>query len=79
MNTGFTLSCLLWFTYHSKYYNTLKTADNKAKQSTVEPPSTDTSLLRTVSNVPTKFSYIFLIIKKPQSIIPTLSNVENGH
>ena len=26
---------------------------------TVEPLGTDTSLLRTVSNVPTKFSYIF--------------------
>jgi len=28
-------------------------------QNTVEPLGTDTSLLRTVSNVPTKFSYIF--------------------
>ena len=27
---------------------------------TVEPLGTDTSLLRAVSNVPTKFSYIFL-------------------
>ena len=39
--------------------------------------NTDTSLLRTVSNVPTKFSYIFL--KKQTSIIRTLSNTDNGH
>ena len=37
----------------------------------------DTSMLWTVSNVPTKFSYIFFW-KKP-SIIWTLSNTDNGH
>ena len=44
---------------------------------TVEPLGTDTSLLRAVSNVPTKFSYIFF--KKKPSIIRTLSNTDNGH
>ena len=42
----------------------------------VELLSMDTSQLRTVSNVPTNFSYIFF--KKP-SIIMTLSNTDNGH
>ena len=32
---------------------------------TVEPLGTDTSLLRAVSNVPTKFSYIFFKKKTP--------------
>ena len=39
--------------------------------------NTDTSVLRTVSNVPTKFSYI--LFKKKTSIIQTLSNTDNGH
>ena len=43
---------------------------------TVELLGTDTSLLRTVFNVPTKFSYFSF--KKP-SIIRTLSNTDNGH
>ena len=38
--------------------------------------STDSSLLQTVSNVLTKFSCVFL--KKKISIIPTLSNTDNG-
>ena len=38
--------------------------------------NTDTSLLRTVSNVSTKLSYIFF---KKTSIIRTLSNTDNGH
>ena len=36
----------------------------------------DTSMLRTVSNVPTKFAYIFF---KKTSIIRTLSNTDKGH
>ena len=43
---------------------------------TVEPLGTDASLLRTVSNVPTKFSYIFF---KKLSTIRTLSDTDNGH
>ena len=43
---------------------------------TVEPLGTDTSLLRTVSYVPTKFSYIS---SKKTSTIWTLSNADNGH
>ena len=31
---------------------------------TVEPLSTDTSLLWTVSNIPTKFSYMYIFFKK---------------
>ena len=42
---------------------------------TVEPLGTDTSLLRTVSYVPTKFSYIS---SKKTSTIWTLSNADNG-
>ena len=33
--------------------------EDKSVENTVEPLGTDTSLLQTVSNVPTKFSYIF--------------------
>ena len=36
----------------------------------------DTSMLRTVSNVPTKFAYIFF---KKTAIIRTLSNTDKGH
>ena len=36
----------------------------------------DTSMLRTVSNVPTKFAYIFF---KKTSIIRTLTNTDKGH
>ena len=43
---------------------------------TVEPLSTDTSLIRTVPNVPTKFSDIFF---KKLFIIRTLSNTDNRH
>ena len=43
---------------------------------TVEPLGTDTSLLRTVSYVPTKFSYIS---SKKTSTIWILSNAHNGH
>ena len=43
---------------------------------TVEPLGTDTSLSRTVSYVPTKFSYIS---SKKTSTIWTLSNADNGH
>ena len=44
---------------------------------TVEPLGTDTCrLLRTVSNVQTKFPYILL---KKTSIIRSLSNTDKGH
>ena len=42
----------------------------------VEPLHTDTSLIRTVSNVPTKFSYISY---KNTPIIRTLYKTDNGH
>ena len=45
---------------------------------TDEPLGTDTSLLRTVSNVPLKILIYFLKKKKP-STTWTLSNTDNGH
>ena len=57
--------------------------EGKSVENTVEPlgtyghlANTDTPLLRTVSNVPTKLSYI--LFKKPSSI-RTLANTDNGH
>ena len=47
-------------------------------RNTVEPLGTDTSLLRTVSDVPTKFSHNFF--KKTSMIhVWTPSNTDNGH
>ena len=47
------------FNTHLKIKKDNKEKESKKKRNTVEPLGTETSLLRTVSNVPTKFSYIF--------------------
>ena len=47
------------FNTHLKIKKDNKEKESKKKRNTVEPLGTETSLLRTVFNVPTKFSYIF--------------------
>ena len=47
------------FNSHLKIKKDNKEKESMKKRNTEEPLGTDTSLLRTVSNVPTKFSYIF--------------------
>ena len=49
------------------------------RNSAVEPLGTDTSLLRTVSNVPTKFSCIFFYNTNPyQTNLHRVNSVQSG-
>ena len=65
------------FNTHLKIKKDNKEKESKKKRKKVESLGTDTSLLlQTVSNVPTKFSYISC---KKTSIIRTLSNTDNRH
>ena len=74
---------IIWTIFPNFYsFETLEKPTKNSQTCTVEPLSTDTSLiwtplLGTVSNVLTAFSYIFF--KRKTSIIRTLSNTDNGH
>ena len=74
---------LRYFFISHKSRDIFQKFEGKSVENTVEPlgtyghlANTDTPLLQTVSNVPTKLSYI--LFKRPSSI-RTLANTDNGH